>query len=112
MATLKIRTTATVTINIDDTPKMIASKKVRDDYGDWTDYTWYLLPDGTHQFVFEDMDDYDPDYSPIDWECDSWKEAGEWFSCYKSSYDEAMEEAMDESIQEEIEYWLDGISVK
>lgn len=92
MAKLTIReTNVTVTIYIEESPKLIAVKPVKDSDGWWTDYAWYQMADGTHRFIFGDTDVYGPEDEP-DWECDSWEEAHEWFSCYGDDEDENDEE--------------------
>ena len=98
MAKLTIRTTAMVTIYLHDEPEVIATKQVLDSDGFWTDYTWYRMPDGTHRFIFGDIDIYGPE-DEADWECDSYLEASEWFSTYNGFEDEDSEEDEDEEYE-------------
>lgn len=91
MAKLTIRNNATITIYLHDEPEIIATKQVREPDGFWTDYTWYRMPDGTHKFIYGDMDIYGPE-DEADWECDSYMEAHEWFANYSSLGDEESED--------------------
>ena len=85
----------------------VDSKKVKDSDGDWTDYTMYMkveadpkdwfqflktvdknnieIPEDFikgYVFVFGDKDFYDPYDEDFDWECETEKEAEEWFDSY------------------------------
>lgn len=92
MAKLTIRdNNITVTIKIEESPKLIAVKPVKDSDGWWTDYSWYQREDGTHFFIFGDTDVYGPEDEP-DWECDSWDEAHDWFTNYCVDDDDEDEE--------------------
>lgn len=92
---MKIETgSITIIFAVHSAPKMVASKQVRDYDGFLTDYTWYLMPDGTHKFVFGDKDFYGPE-DEADWECDSYEEASEWFEDYNGIDDLADEIQMD-----------------
>ena len=70
----------------------IKGKSVMDTDGFYTDYTMYYdtLLD-KYVFVFGDEELYSPESSNFDWECDSEREANEWFNGY-NGYDEYEEE--------------------
>lgn len=101
--------------NMHDEYLFVTSKQVQDSDGFWTDYTmyahiqaptdvWYdLLRNGItgvedipdeyiteYVFVFGDNDMYDPNdgMTSFDWECDSEKEAWDWFQDYTGFGDE------------------------
>lgn len=101
--------------NMHDEYLFVTSKQVQDSDGFWTDYTmyahiqaptdvWYDLlknemtsiediPDEyitEYVFVFGDNDMYDPNdgMTSFDWECDSEKEAWDWFQDYTGFGDE------------------------
>lgn len=101
--------------NMHDEYLFVTSKQVQDSDGFWTDYTmyahiqaptdvWYDLlrnemtsiediPDEyitEYVFVFGDNDVYDPNdgMTSFDWECDSEKEAWDWFQDYTGFGDE------------------------
>lgn len=101
--------------NMHDEYLFVTSKQVQDSDGFWTDYTmyahiqvptdvWYNLlrnemfsmadiPDEyitEYVFVFGDNDMYDPNdgMTSFDWECDSEKEAWDWFQDYTGFGDE------------------------
>lgn len=101
--------------NMHDDYLFVTSKQVQDSDGFWTDYTmyahiqaptdvWYdLLRNGMtsiedipdeyiteYVFVFGDNDVYDPNdgMTSFDWECDSEREAWDWFQDYTGFGDE------------------------
>lgn len=68
--------------------KKIKSKTVEDSDGFNTEYTMYYDKSGNKFiFIFGDSDVYDPHNSDPDWECDSIKEAEEWFNNYSGFAD-------------------------
>lgn len=78
--------------------RFIKSKDVRDSDGFMTEYSMYLLDDGTYGFVFGDRDLYDPSTSYLDYVCDTKEEALNWFDNYTSLAD-------DEYAGGESQYW-------
>lgn len=73
----------------------VSSKIVYDDAGFTDDYYWYkgILPDGTEKHIFMYGDD-EPDENYADWECDSEKEAQEWFDSYEGTYEDDVVEGL------------------
>lgn len=69
------------------------SKQVMDSDGFYTDYTMYYDHNNNrYVFVFGDNELYLPEYEDFDYECDTEKEAYEWFDNYKGfedDYDES-----------------------
>lgn len=93
------------------------SKPVRDSDGFWSEYTMYMevvcpttdwvkflksdrarkgdIPDewiDRYVFIFGDRDMYEPEDGGFDWECESEKEAYEWFDNYNGFEDEDEED--------------------
>lgn len=73
----------------------VSSKTVYDDAGFTDEYYWYkgILPDGTEKHIFMYGDD-EPDDRYADWECDSEKEAQDWFDNYEGTYEESVVEGL------------------
>lgn len=71
--------------------EFVDHKSVLDSDGFYTDYTMYKTPDDHFVFVFGDRDIYRPEDGDFDYECDSEKEAREWFDSY-NGFDEEDEE--------------------
>ena len=62
---------------------LVDHKMVEDYDGFLTDYTWYYDElEEKHLFIFGDRDLYSPEDDTPDWECETYKEAKEWFECY------------------------------
>lgn len=79
-----------ITIPEDERYEYIRSKSVLDSDGFYTDYTMYYdWEDDNYLFIFGDNDIYDPTNTEPDWECESEKEANEWFSNYEGFIDES-----------------------
>ena len=70
--------------------KLVARKAVTELDGFYTDYSWYEMEDGTHRFVYGDYNLYDPN-DDVDWECDNYREAEEWFNNYEGFSDEEID---------------------
>ena len=71
----------------------IATKEVRDADGYKTEYTMYHnVWEDTYIFMFGDRDVTEPDDDYADYECETLKEAEEWFESYKGFEDEEDEE--------------------
>ncbi len=68
--------------------EFIKSKDVRDSDGFMTEYSMYLLDDGTYGFVFGERDIYNPSTSYLDYVCDTKEEAINWFDNYTTEDDE------------------------
>lgn len=67
----------------------MATKSVLDSDGFYTDYTMYFDSNtGEYVFVFGDKDIYSPADGNFDWQCETEKEAWEWFNCYDGFHDE------------------------
>jgi hypothetical protein len=67
----------------EDRYEYIKSKSVLDSDGFTTDYTMYYDNDeDKYIFIFGDADIYDPYNSEPDWECETEREANEWFNSY------------------------------
>lgn len=62
--------------------RLVSTKEVTDSDGFNTEYSWYTNGN-RHVFVFGDTDLYGLDLSQADWECESEKEAREWFDSYE-----------------------------
>jgi hypothetical protein len=85
-----------ITIPEDERYKFIKSKTVLDSDGFQTEYTMYYdWEDDKYIFIFGDSDLYDPTNTYADYECDSEREANEWFADY-----EGFEYGLDESLEE------------
>lgn len=94
MAKIQITSNKMVTIELEETTEhvdLIGVKPIQDSDGFWTEYTWYQREDGTHFFIYGDSDIYGPEDTP-DWECESWREAYDWFSNYTGCYEEDEDE--------------------
>lgn len=79
----------------EDRYERIKSKSVRDFDGFYTDYTMYYDNDeDKYVFIFGANDLYDPYNSEPDWECETEREANEWFSDYNG-----FEDDLDESFK-------------
>ena len=81
--------------------RLVDRKSVPDSSGFYTDYSWYVDREGNHVFILGDSDLYDPDYGCFDWECDSWRDATEWYEDYDGAYDDQYYDSLD---------WYDDIS--
>jgi 5-methyltetrahydrofolate--homocysteine methyltransferase len=83
----------------------VKSKDVYDSDGWRTEYTMYYDEvNDRYVFVFGDSDLYDPNdgYEEFDWECDTEREANEWFDNYNG-----FEDDLDESIcNEALRYYV------
>ena len=88
----KLHITETKLIEDEQLYKYVKSKEVYDSDGWRTEYTMYQDNyDNDHfVFVFGDSDLYDPNdgYEEFDYECDSRREADEWFDNYEGFEDE------------------------
>jgi hypothetical protein len=79
--------------NGDEHYEEIATKEVRDEDGFLTDYTmYYNVWEDTYIFMFGDKDITEPDEDYADHECETRKEADEWFESYKGFEDDEEEE--------------------
>ena len=103
-----IADTKTQTESLDDDFEQysyIKSKDVYDSDGWRTEYTMYYDEvNDRYVFVFGDSDLYDPNdgYEEFDWECDTEREANEWFDNYNG-----FEDDLDESIcNEALRYYV------
>ena len=77
----------------------VKSKTVYDSDGWTTEYTMYFDEvNDRYVFVFGDSDYYNPNdgYEEFDWECDTEKEANDWFNNYNG-----FEDDLNESLKEE-----------
>jgi len=73
----------------EDKYEYIKSKTVLDSDGFTTDYTMYYdNEDDKYIFIYGDADIYDPYNSDPDWECETEREANEWFNSY-NEYDDS-----------------------
>jgi hypothetical protein len=73
----------------EDKYEYIKSKTVLDSDGFTTDYTMYYdNEDDKYIFIYGDADIYDPYNSDPDWECETEREANEWFNSY-NKYDDS-----------------------
>ena len=80
-------------------------KSVQDSDGFYTDYTMYHdIVEDRYVFVFGDSDLYRPESGDFDWECDSEKEAWEWFNDYSGpgELDESVDDAEYNEVLEEV----------
>lgn len=78
----------------------VASKQVKDSDGFWTDYTmWYNEFEDRYAFTFGDKDIYYPENAPLDWECETYEEAKEWFDDYKG-FDDDDDWLEDDAVEE------------
>lgn len=77
---------------MDDRYEFIDTKSVLDSDGFLTDYTMYKDTEtGMYVFIFGDNDFYGPDEGSVDWECETFEEAYEWFNDY-NGFDEELDE--------------------
>ena len=81
-----------ITIPEDERYEFVKSKSVLDSDGFQTEYTMYYdWEDDKYIFIFGDSDLYDPTNTYADYECDSEREANEWFADYEGFIDESYE---------------------
>lgn len=66
----------------------VTYKSVPDSQGFITDYTWYKMSDGRHVFILGDNEVYTPENTYFDHECESEREAQEWFDSYGEDEEE------------------------
>jgi hypothetical protein len=89
-----------ITIPEDERYKFIKSKTVLDSDGFQTEYTMYYdWEDDKYIFIFGDSDLYDPTNTYADFECDSEREANEWFADYEGLVDESCSRHIKESLR-------------
>lgn len=73
----------------EDRYEYIKSKSVLDIDGFYTDYTMYYdWQENVYIFIFGDNNLYDPYNSEPDWECETEREANEWFNSYSGFEDD------------------------
>lgn len=81
----------------------IASKRVKDSDGFYTDYTMYYNPDeDNYFFIFGDEDVYGPDPDYADWTCETNEEATEWYNNYNGFEDDDLDECFTSCLKEDI----------
>lgn len=86
----------------------VKSKTVYDYDGFTTEYTMYYDEvNDKYVFVFGDSDFYNPNdgYEEFDWECDTEREADEWFESYKG-YEDDLDESLKENVNKKYNWFL------
>lgn len=89
-----------ITIPEDERYEYVKSKAVTDSDGFQTDYTMYYdWEDDKYVFIFGDSDIYTPANEYPDYECESEREANEWFADYEGFIDESCHRTVKESLR-------------
>lgn len=84
--------------------EVVGLKQVQDSDGFWTDYTMYYNKDeGRFVCIFGDRDLYDPTNTEPDFECETEREAKEWFDDYDTGEMEGEDDTIYESKLNEAE---------